>query len=582
VAEAEEDLRDGATAVESPHARAESSANAATRPGAMGRTSASAGSAHSAQAVRALRGESVARTRGFARMISLLSAAALVPTWLVWRQPTVTPRWLQAATATGLVTLAVAGAWVWLRVGRAQRPERMVRVFGALCVATTTVVQLYAGVFSPAPTLIALGIGYFGLLDDRAAGTAICLGATVAYAALVCGVLLGVIPDAGLFPAVDAPLVIKLAAFGTVLAVFVFLFVQTRQSRAATHQAIERLDEALRLVQQREALLDEANQNLDQALAAGGRRGVYSGRVVGAYRLGELLGRGGMGEVYAATSAKTGAKLAVKLLSGQAVGNRDIVQRFFREAELAMKLRSPNLVSIVELGETAEGAPFLAMELLEGHDLGWHLRRRRQLGIAEVVELTAQVARGLSVAHHAGVVHRDLKPANVFRVEAPAGEAGDPEARWRILDFGVAKLRGSTGTLTQRALVGTPGYMSPEQARGDEVDARSDLFSLGAVLYRSLTGRPAFSGPDTPKVLFDVVYRCPARPSQIAPSLPADVDAMLAIALAKDPDDRFASAVELASALEAAARGALSPDLRGRAEALLRTLPWGKTRKPAD
>src|SRR5262249_43325939 len=157
-----------------------------------------------------------------------------------------------------------------------------------------------------------------------------------------------------------------------------------------------------------------------------------------------------------------------------------------------------------------------------------------------------------------------------------------PEAKWKILDFGIAKLRGSTGTLTQRALVGTPGYMSPEQAEGGQVDARSDVFSFGSVLYRALTGRPAFSGPDTPKVLFDVVYRSPARPSSVAPSLPVDLDAVLAIALAKDRDDRFASAIELASAIEAGARGALSPDRRARAEAVLTALPWGKARRPRD
>jgi serine/threonine-protein kinase len=570
-----------ATSAESPHARAESVSNQPTRPGLHGRTqpsgTGSAHSAHSATATRALRGESLTRAAGFARMIAVLGAAALVPCWLVSRSQTRTPIWVQATTAAALALASLTGTWVWLRVRDSRRPDRMVRIFGVICVLASVVVQLYAGVFSPAPVLITLGIGYFGLLDDRRAATAICLGAVALYCLQTILVLAGLLPDLGLFPADAAPLAIKLAAFGTVIAVFTFLFVQTRQSRAATHQAIERLDEALRQVQQREALLDEANQNLDQALAAGGRRGVYSGRSVGAYRLGELLGRGGMGEVYAAAHQQTGATVAVKLLSGQAVANRDIVERFLREAELARRLRSPNLVEILELGDS-QGEPFIAMEQLKGHDLGWHLRRRKQLSLPEVIELAAQVARGLSVAHRADVVHRDLKPANLFCVDAPAA----PDAKWKILDFGIAKLRGSTGTLTQRALVGTPGYMSPEQAEGGQVDARSDVFSFGSVLYRALTGRPAFSGPDTPKVLFDVVYRSPARPSSVAPSLPTDLDAVLAIALAKDRDDRFASAVELASAIEAAARGGLSPDLRARAEAVLSALPWGKARRPRD
>jgi len=578
VPRADEQPDDRATAVETPHARSDA---AATRPGIVGHTTGSAGgsaSVHSATATRALRGEALERARGFGRMIAVLGVAALVPVWLVWRARPETPPWIQMLMATVLAAASLSGAWVWRRVRTASRPDRMVRVFGVVCAATALMAQLYAGPFSPAPMLIALGISYFGMLDDRRAATMICLGTVVLYLLLAVAVLTGLVPDMGLFTARATPLAIKGAAFGTAMAVLLFLFAQTRHSRAATHQAIERLDEALRQVQQREALLDEAHQNLDQALAGGGRRGVYSGRSVGPYRLGELCGRGGMGEVYAAVHGQSGASLAVKVLSGQAVANRDLVQRFLREAQLAMRLSAPNLVEILELGESRDGEPFLAMELLKGRDLGWLLRKKRQLPVADVVELAAQVARGLSVAHHAGVVHRDLKPANLFCVEVPAS----PEAKWKILDFGVAKLRGSTGTLTQRALVGTPGYMSPEQAQGGDVDARSDLFSVGAVLYRALTGRPAFSGPDTPKVLFDVVYRTPARPTTVAASLPPDVDAVLAIALCKDPDERFASAVELAGALEAASRGALSPDLRVRAEAVVKALPWGRARRPVD
>jgi len=358
------------------------------------------------------------------------------------------------------------------------------------------------------------------------------------------------------------------------VAVFVVMLWQARVSRTATLEAVARLDDALRLVQQREALIDEANQNLDEALAAGGRRGAYSGGVAGPYRLGELLGRGGMGEVYAAADLKSGRAAAVKLLHGKALADPDIVQRFLREAEVAMRLRAPSLVEIYQLGEAESGSPFIAMELLAGHDLGWHLRRQRQLAIDEVVLLARDIAAGLMVAHTAGVIHRDLKPANLFRLDSQEG------ARWKILDFGIAKMRGSTGTLTQHKIIGTPGYMSPEQAQGRDVDARSDLFSFGAVLYRALTGRPPFSGPDTPQVLFDIVYRNPVRPSELEPSLPPELDAVLALALAKDRGDRFASALALVDALAAAAEGQLTPSLRRSATALLRRLPWGTIARP--
>jgi serine/threonine-protein kinase len=446
------------------------------------------------------------------------------------------------------------------------------RSFGLFCLAVSLAVQLYGGVFSPAPMVIALGVSYFGLGDDRSFGYFICIAATIGYLLLAALVILHVLPDVGLFPARDAALGLRAAAVVISVGIFATMLWQARLSRLATMQAVERLDDALRLVQEREALINEANQNLEVALAAGGRRGAFSGGTAGAYRLGELLGHGGMGDVYAAAHLSTGRSAAVKLVHGKALANPSTVQRFLREAEVAMRLKAPSLVEIFELGEAESGAPFLAMELLVGHDLGWHLRRQRQLPIEEVVTLVRDVADGLTVAHAAGVIHRDLKPANLFRL--------DEGARWKILDFGVAKLRGSTGTLTRHAIIGTPGYMSPEQAQGHDVDARSDLFSLGAVLYRALTGRPPFAGPDTPQVLFDIVYRMPARPSELLGTLPPAVDAVLTIALAKDRGDRFANAGELAHAFAAAARNELGESLKKRARNILKRLPWGGTLKP--
>ena len=218
----------------------------------------------------------------------------------------------------------------------------------------------------------------------------------------------------------------------------------------------------------------------------------------------------------------------------------ELLARFRREAEIAMALRSPGLVSVFEVGALDGAVPYLVMELLHGHDLAWHLRKARQLGLQRTIDLCTQVAAGLRDAHAAGIVHRDIKPQNLFLHEL----AGAPPC-WKILDFGVSRLEGGGGTLTQNLLVGTPAYMAPEQARGRIADARSDLFSLGAVLYRALTGQPAFRGDDTPAILFEVVYRGPRRPT------------------------------ELAAALASIPGKGLSPELKARGEILLLDLPWG-------
>jgi serine/threonine-protein kinase len=183
-----------------------------------------------------------------------------------------------------------------------------------------------------------------------------------------------------------------------------------------------------------------------------------------------------------------------------------------------------------------------------------------------------QVSRPLAAAHDASIVHRDVKPQNLFLADT------NDRPIWKILDFGVAKQQDSSGTLTQSAVVGTPGYMSPEQARsGDDVDKRSDIFSLGAVVYRALTGRPPFAGADMPAILFEIVYKSPVRPSESMLGIPRDVDLVLAIALAKRRDDRFANAPEFADAFRRAARGKLPQTLRERGRALVDEYPWGKS-----
>ena len=208
--------------------------------------------------------------------------------------------------------------------------------------------------------------------------------------------------------------------------------------------------------------------------------------------------------------------------------------------------------------------PFLAMERLRGHDLAHQLRRKRRLELPASAALAEQVAAGLEAARVAGIVHRDLKPHNVFLGQ---------DALWKILDFGVSKIGGS-GTLTKGHVIGTPAYMAPEQARGEDVDHRADVYSLAAILYRAITGHPAFTGKDVPTTLYDVVYRVPTQPSMHV-QLPADVDRVLAIGLAKDARERFATALELASWFRAAISDELTAEQRRRANDLVGRHPWG-------
>ena len=309
----------------------------------------------------------------------------------------------------------------------------------------------------------------------------------------------------------------------------------------------------------------------------GGGRGRFSNHMVGGFRLGALRGRGGMGEVYEATredGSTPERRYAVKLLHPHLLSDPSAYERFAREARSAAALDSPHVVRVVEVSPDDAAMPFLAMELLEGNDLATILRERATLPVAEVVTLLRQLGAGLEAAHGAGIVHRDLKPQNVF---AARTGPSDEDVTWKILDFGVSKLAGGEGSLSIGHAVGTPSYMSPEQARGDVIDHRSDLYSLAVIAYRALTGRPAVASAEVMTMLHDVCHRLPPQPSAVA-DLPAAIDDVLLVALAKSPDERFASARELADALAAADRGKVSLDIQLRAGAITKTWNWSRTR----
>jgi serine/threonine-protein kinase len=515
-----------------------------------------------------MRRQDAARARGFARLVGLLCAVGLVSQLLLGGT-----LWLRVLFSASLLVLGATAAQVWwvTRHPLDYRPS-LARAFGAVAAVTSLVVSAYLGVLSPAPMLVVLGVAFFAMSDDRVVAFGVPAVAAGGYALLATLVAAGIVPEIGLLATTTADPTVRFVAAGLVPIVMLLSVWQARVTRGAILDALDRATEAVREMRTREAQLEEANRDLDFLMRmAAGRAGPYTGLAAGRYVIRHLLARGAMGEIYAATDGESGDDAAIKVLQPSMLGDEQLVTRFLREGQAASRLEQPNVVTIYEVGTIgANGAPYIAMELLRGHDLGWHLRQRGSLPVDEVVSLAEQVGLGLEAARAAGIVHRDLKPQNVFLAQQHAAAPA-----WKILDFGVSRLAGTTGTLTMDQIVGTPGYMSPEQAAGREATHRSDVFSFGAVVYRALTGQPAFSGPDTPQVLYQVVYRNPPRPSLLMPGLPTDLDIVLAIAMAKDPGDRFASALEMAEALKAAAKGTLDATHRVHAQTLLAALPWG-------
>ncbi|HUQ08218.1 MAG TPA: serine/threonine-protein kinase [Kofleriaceae bacterium] len=557
----------GATITRAPGGRGAAAPPATTTPSAV----ASSPSTGPPAVAAALHAEEVARMRGWSLAVMLLATSALAFTPGL---PGTTES--KGIFAGAIVVLFVTALWTWLRCRDEKGYTPLVfRVFAWVAAIVSFELVYFLGVFSPTPVVITLGVTFIGLGRDRRTAVVVPIVAVAGYAVMAGLITAGVLEDRGVIRAPDLTMMPKL--FGAVMVPVVLLMTLglARLSRRTLEEAANRSHEALRLANQREAQLAEANQEVEAALRAGqGQQGRWTGAHAGAWELAEVIGRGAMGEIYAARQRDTGDRAAVKLLREDVVRDEKLVERFVREGQIASALDVPNVVRMYETGRIDGRVPYMAMELLTGEDLARLLRRTRTLEKAALVELARHVARGLDAAHAAGIVHRDLKPQNLFR-------SGDARAgTWKILDFGVSTLIGSTGTLTQAAVVGTPGYMSPEQARSLPVDRRCDVFAFGAVIYRALAGRPPFSGADTPQILFDVVYRMPIRPGELVDGAGADVDAVLAIALAKRVEDRFSSAGELASALEAALSGVLDRDLRRRGDALIGRHPWGKSLAP--
>jgi serine/threonine protein kinase len=268
------------------------------------------------------------------------------------------------------------------------------------------------------------------------------------------------------------------------------------------------------------------------------------------YEITRFIGRGGMGAVYEGRQLRLGQRVAIKIMSGDLASSREALVRFRREAEVTSRIGHPHIVHVFDFGSARTGEPFLVMEYLEGEDLERRLGRLGRIGIADTIHIVKQTAAALAVAHAKGVVHRDLKPANVFLLDL------EDEADFvKVVDFGISKVKAATTKLTRSSVVmGTPDYMSPEQARGriDEIDHRTDQWALAAMTYEMLSGRAPFAGEDVASVLYQVTREEPRPLSESVRGLPPEIGAAVHRGLSKRAVDRFPDITAFARALEEA------------------------------
>ncbi len=261
---------------------------------------------------------------------------------------------------------------------------------------------------------------------------------------------------------------------------------------------------------------------------------------LGRYKILGELGRGAMGVVYKAEDPALDRIVALKtiILSDDADGRKDYHKRFFVEAKASARLTHPQIITVYDFGEEDDLA-YMAMEFLKGTELRTRMAKGA-ISVPEAVHIAEQVAEGLGYAHEHGVVHRDIKPSNIMLL---------PHEQVKIMDFGIARMRTSDHKTSTGLVLGTPKYMSPEQVTGAAIDHRSDIFSLGVVLYEMLTRSRLFSGEDTPQIFYNVVNVQPTPPSRLNPEVPPMLDFVLERALKKDPGVRYQDAFELAADL---------------------------------
>lgn len=271
--------------------------------------------------------------------------------------------------------------------------------------------------------------------------------------------------------------------------------------------------------------------------------------IEGKYRIESLLGEGAMGAVYGGEHTRIKRPVAIKVLL-EKTPDAEAMRRFEREAEAAGRIGSDHIVEVLDFGVTPEGARYMVMEFLVGETLKQRMKRASMLAPTEIIPLLIQVLEGLSAAHDAGIIHRDLKPDNIFILREKAGRKDFV----KIVDFGISKfnaLSDNSGAMTQTGTVmGTPFYMSPEQAKSaNEVDARSDLYAIGVILYEAITGARPFIAGTLTELLFKIVFEEPSHPSKLVPNIDPGLSAIIMKAFARDPADRYQSAREFQQAL---------------------------------
>jgi tRNA A-37 threonylcarbamoyl transferase component Bud32 len=512
-------------------------------------------------AADALHDEEVVGTRAFLRLGLIVALGVIPMVLIVPGDPRLARLLLGALAVTG-----VAALWMYRKLAPPANVDPwLMNPIAVAAIACGVLGILYCGMFSAAPVMVALGLFFFCRTQSFASALGAYLLATVSHS-VICGLVIsGTIDDPGFYPVRPGIATEALIATAfTTQQLYAMCFFLARLTRKSSLRAIEQLQKATRIAALRDAQVAELQMDLDRALKIGGP-GRFTGHTVGSWELGNVLGRGAMGEVYEAVHVKSGATAAVKMLRRELLADPHHVERFFREVRIAATIDSPHVVKVLEASSPIDPIPFLAMELLRGHTLGEILRHGPLLG-SKLAAMVAQIGGVLELARQAGIVHRDLKPHNLFLTDAGI---------WKVLDFGVAILADSTGTLTQGAVIGTPAYMAPEQAKGLPVDHRADVYALGAVIYRCMTGRIPFAAKDTPALLYAVVHVMPLRPSAYGPVTP-DVESFLMIALAKDRDVRFATASQLADHYALADRGAFPDSLVNRAKGLARSYPWAE------
>jgi serine/threonine-protein kinase len=512
--------------------------------------------------------EEVARARIFFRIILAIAAltAAFIPALAG-------ERWLRLLAAMLCTVVASLCAAVLLTLRDPGRyTAGLSTAIGVVFSLFGVVVLYYIGLFSAGVMILVVGLYFFGTSHSRLTARATYATIAIAYFASSTALAAGWLADRALFSTAAAQPFTRWFQVVMSQVIFGLTFYLARSSRRAMEAALDRVTKANLQIQKQNALLAEARSDLARVTTTG--TGRHTGQKIGPYLVGELLGRGAMGEVYRAED-RGGMTVALKLLHPALLESPTKVKRFLREAEAASAARSPHVPRVFGTGWTDDATtPWLAMELLEGHDLGWHLRKTGKLRLDLVVEMVEHVSRALADVREAGVVHRDLKPANLFLTDSLP-------RTWKVLDFGLSKILWESGSLTRDHAVGTPSYMSPEQIRGPTVDHLADLYALAAIAYRALTGIPPFAGDEVAHVLYRVLYQQPVCPGELVP-VPIDMELVLAIGLAKAREERFERVEDLAAAMRAALDGKLPDDIRAKGWNLVKRMPWGSYSKPPE